>query len=460
MSNRLYVTCFILTALTRIAVFELTVGAVAQANDTWPCWRGPTGLGLTDEGNLHLTWGGPNNENVIWKSPLPGTQSDAVQDLNQSSPIIWKDRVFVISAYWSKDSAKTEFAEHHVACYSAADGRLHWDIKVPPGPWQLKDLRGGYAASTPCTDGNHVYILFGSSVLAAVDFDGHIVWRKEISPFAWDVAIGTSPVLAGGAVLVLADGTKPAISRLIAFDATTGEIQWERRRPEANFNHTTPVLIDIAGKSQLVIASSGALEGIDPRDGKVIWKVKNKGDVPTPAFGGGLLYSDDGRGGPGVAVDPTGAGDLTKTHVKWTTRPIPEGYSSPIIAGGFVYRLHNPGVLKCFELATGAQVFAERLAGVNAATSPVATADGRLYFAGAGKSMVLGVGPRFEVLATNELGDDSPASPAVADGCLYLKGSRNLYRIGKREDAPKNTPRSLHNRSSKADGPSDLLRQE
>src|ERR1700752_1839023 len=189
-----------------------------MAGNTWPSGRGPTGLGVSDETNLPLTWGGPTNENVLWKAPPPGTEAKAAADHNQSSPIVWKDRVFVIAACWPEGRPLTEFPEHHVACYSAADGKLQWDVQVPPGPWLLNDLRGGYAAPTPCTDGERVYALFGSSELAALDFDGRLLWRKEIKPYAWDVAIGTSPILVGDNVLVLADGTKPELSRLIAFD--------------------------------------------------------------------------------------------------------------------------------------------------------------------------------------------------------------------------------------------------
>jgi outer membrane protein assembly factor BamB len=421
-----------MTTILRLAIFAIAISAMAQAGDTWPGWRGPTGLGLTDEKRLPLAWSGSTGENVVWRSPLPGAGEGVKRDHNQSSPIVWKDRVFVISAFWQKGVPQTEFPEHHVACYKATSGELHWDVSVPPGPWLLKDLRGGYAAPTPCTNGKYVYALFGSSEIVALDFNGKLAWRKAIAPFAWDVAVGTSPVLAGDALLVLADGTKSDQSRLIAFDPMTGSIKWERKRPEASFNHTTPVLIDAGGNLQLVIASSGLLQGLNPADGAVIWSVKNKGDVPTPAYGSGLVYCDDGRGGPGIAVDPTGAGDVTKTHVKWTTRPIPEGYSSPIIAGDFVYRLHNPGILRCFELATGKPLFTERLAGVNPSVSPVATSDGCLYYAGAGKSVVLKVGSSFELLGTGELGDDSSASPAVAHGCLFVKGSQYLYRIGKR----------------------------
>jgi outer membrane protein assembly factor BamB len=175
------------------------------------------------------------------------------------------------------------------------------------------------------------------------------------------------------------------------------------------------------------------VQGVAPEDGTVIWHAKNNGDVPTPAFGGGLVYSESGRGGPGIAVDPTGAGDVTATNVKWTTAPIPEGYSSPTMAGGFIYRVHNPGVLKCFALKTGERVYSERLpAGVNPAASPILTADNRLYFAGGGKSVVVAVGPNFEILGTSDLKDDSAASPAVASGRLYIKGGKYLYCVGKK----------------------------
>lgn len=411
----------------------VVLSVVARGGDTWPGWRGPTGLGTTDEKNLPLTWGGKDNENVLWKAPLPGTTAKGKikRDLNQSSPIVWKDRVFVTAAFWPDGVDPKEFPEHHVACYSAADGSLKWDETVKPGPWQLKDLRGGYAAPTPCTDGKRVYALFGSSELVALDFDGKEAWRKEVKPFAWDVCVGTSPILAGGNVLVLADGTKSAESRLIAFDPEKGDIKWEKKRPDASFNHTTPVLVDVGGKPQLLVAASGAVQGLNPTDGEVIWSAKNKGDVPTPAFGGGLVYAESGRGGPGVAIDPTGKGDVTKTHVKWTFSPIPEGYSSPVIAGGYVYRAEK-GVLRCLDLTTGKKVYIERLPdGVNSSASPVLTADGKLYFAGGGKSTVVPVGEKFETLATNDLGDDSPASPAVANGRLYIKGGKYLYCIGK-----------------------------
>jgi outer membrane protein assembly factor BamB len=388
-------------------------------------------MGLTDARNLPLTWGN-NGENVLWKSPLPGTDTKATFDHNQSSPIVWKDRLFLVMVYWPEGVAPTEFPEHHVACYRTEDGKLLWDRQVQPGPWLLKDLRGGYSAPTPCTDGERVYVLFGSSALAAFDFDGKQVWRKAITPYAWDVAIGTSPILYQDTVLVLADGTVPKLSRLIAFDKKSGNVKWEQKRPTASFNHTTPVLIEVKGKPQLLVSSANAVQGLDPADGKVVWWAANPGDVPTPVYGKGLVYSEGGRGGPGIAVEPTGEGDVTKTLVKWKTKPVPEGYSSPIISGDHVYRMHQPGILKCWKLASGELAYSERLpSGVDPSASPFVTPEGRIYFASGGRSAVIAPGPKFELLATNDLGDPSKASAAVAGGHIYVKGGKNLYCIGK-----------------------------
>jgi outer membrane protein assembly factor BamB len=268
----------------------------------------------------------------------------------------------------------------------------------------------------------------------ALDFDGKPVWRKEIVPYGWDVAIGTSPVLYQDTVLVLADAVRSKDSRLIAFDRKTGAIKWDQKRPTASFSHSTPVLIEVQGKPQLLVGSSGALQGLDPADGKVIWWASNPGDVPSPVYGRGLVYCDSGRGGPGIAVEPSGAGDVTKTRVKWrTTGPVPEGYSSPIVSGDYVYRVHNPGVLKCWKLADGTVVYSERLPnGVDHAGSPIVTPEGRLYFTGGGKSVILAPGPKYEVLGTSDLKDPGKASPAVAGGRIYIKGGKNLYCIGKK----------------------------
>src|SRR5262245_39536043 len=220
-----------------LAVGLLTAAGPALA-DNWPGWRGPTGMGQADEKGLPLTWGGPKQENVLWKAPL--LPDGAKPDQNQSSPIVWGERVFVTASWWPAGAGPDRHPEHHVLCFRTADGKRLWDATVPPGPWLLKDLRGGYTAPTPATDGERVYALFGSSALAALDLDGKLLWRKEIAPHFFDVAVGTSPVVHRGTVLVLCDQLREhKASRLLAFDGKTGELKWERKRPEADWAHST-----------------------------------------------------------------------------------------------------------------------------------------------------------------------------------------------------------------------------
>ena len=351
-----------LNSIAAACVAALALAANCRA-ENWPQFRGPTGLGYTTEKNLPLIWNVKSGENIRWKTPLPKS------DNAYSSPIVWGDRVFVTSAVNSP-------IEHHVLCFQVSDGKLLWDTSVPPGPWQLKDLRGGYGAPTPATDGKSVFVVFGSAVIASLDFDGKIIWRKELEKFAFDVALGSSPVLHGDTVILDCDQTGKT-SSFIGLDKATGTIKWEEKRPQANFAHSTPVLANVKGKAQLLVSASGAVQGLDPANGKILWWCAAPGDASSPAFNGSLVFADSGRGGRAVCVDPSGAGDVTKTHLKWTFPQIPEGLSSAIIVGDFVLRTHNPETLRCLRLSTGDAVFNERLAGVSTWASPFATPDGK-----------------------------------------------------------------------------------
>ena len=404
-----------LNSIAAACVAALALAANCRA-ENWPQFRGPTGLGYTTEKNLPLTWNAKSGENIRWKAPLPKS------DNAYSSPVVWGDRVFVTSAVNSP-------VEHHMLCFQVSDGKLLWDTSVPPGPWLLKDLRGGYGAPTPATDGKSVFVVFGSAVIASLDFDGKIIWRKELEKFAFDVALGSSPVLHGDTVILDCDQTGKT-SSFIGLDKATGTIKWEEKRPQANFAHSTPVLANVKGKAQLLVSASGAVQGLDPANGKILWWCAAPGDASSPAFNGSLVFADSGRGGRAVCVDPSGAGDVTKSHLKWTFPQIPEGLSSAIIVGDFVLRTHNPETLRCLRLSTGDAVFNERLAGVSTWASPFATPDGKVFFASAGKSYVVQAGEKLEVLATNDLGEENRASAAVSAGKIFLRGNKNLYCIG------------------------------
>lgn len=414
-----------------ILVLLLPLAASRTHAENWPQFRGPTGMGQSAEKDLPTIWGGKGNDNILWKTPLPHVEGKLKADNNQSSPIVWNDKIFLTLSYWPADKTQKDFPEHHVVCYSTKGEKL-WDKTVEPGQWLLTDLRGGYTAPSPTTDGQSVIVMFGSGVVASFDLDGKALWRKEIpEPKKFDVAIGTSPVLVGDLVLILCDKTAKA-SHLLALDKKTGDTKWDEKRPAVQFSHTTPVLAKISGKDQLLIGAGGQLQGVDPTTGKVMWFAKSEGDVPCPILAGGLVYCDSGRGGSvGIAVDPSGTGDVTATHVKWKTDRKIGGLGSPIVVGDYLYRLRDAG-LTIFKASTGEAIADERVQGVSSTPSSFATADGNIYFATAGKSVVLKAGPKIEIVGTNDLGEDNGSSAAVSGGRIYLKGRNHLFAIGKK----------------------------
>ncbi len=400
-------------------VLLLAAARPALAED-WPQWRGPTGQGLTPAKNLPSKWSAKTGENIAWKAPLPKAETP------YSSPIVIGEKVFITIAI-------NAGREHHVLCFNKSDGKQLWDTPVPAGPWNLTDLRGGYSAPTPAADAERVYALFGSGVLAALDHEGKVLWHRDLPNYAaFDVAIGCSPLLYKETVIIQADTTRKQ-SSLYGFDKKTGEIKWEAKRPEVNFAHSTPTLIEIGGKPLLLVAASEALQGVDPETGKVAWWAKAKGDTVSPVFSKetGIAYVDSGRGGPGfaVGVDPAASGDVTKTQAKWTIKQIPEAFGSAAIFGPHLYRLQSPGVLKVFKLADGSEVFSQRLEGSTPAASPIVTEDGLIYFASAGMSFVIKAGEKPEIVASNDLGDSNYSSPAVSDGAIFIKGRKFLWCV-------------------------------
>lgn len=414
----------------------LLVAVCVRAED-WPQFRGPTGLGYTSEKDLPLKWDAKTGENILWSAALPGE--------GHASPIITGDRIITTTVTWSDDPEKRKgIPEHHITCFSLADGKQAWDTKLKPGMWVRSDFRsgagGGYAAPTPCTDGKLIFVAFGSAVIAAVDLGGNIVWRKDLVPYTFDVTIGTSPVLYGDTVILLCAMAKKEDSRLVAFDKQTGEVRWETKLPTVGFGHSTPLLIDVNGKKQLLVLASAmkvepeGLQSFDPEDGKRIWWCKGGGDASSPAYDGkSLLYFDSGRGGAGFAVDATGTGDVSATHVKWSVTKLKEAIGSPVFFDGYLYRIQSPGVLRCFKASDGEEVYTKPLDGIGSTwASPIVDGGGHLIFANGGRSYVVKAGPEFEVVATNELGDTNHCSAAVAPGRLVIEGRKKLYCIGKK----------------------------
>jgi outer membrane protein assembly factor BamB len=396
-----------------------------QAGD-WPGWRGPAGTGYTDEKNLPKQWDGKTGKNVLWRIPLPKTTG-------HSSPIVSRDRVFLTTAVrqTEQEQQRKVVPEHHLWCLDARDGKVLWRKSVQPG----KEPAGQeiYAAPTPVTDGKAVYCWFGSAVVAAVDFDGKQLWRSErAGPFKVNPGICSSPVIYKDTLLLLCDQANGA-GWLLALDRATGAVKWERKRSDFSHTNATPLLITVRDKPQLVIQASSQLQALDPASGEPIWWCKATGFGSSPAYGAGLVYSDSGKDESGLVVSPTGQGDVTATDIKWQQDKIASQYQSAVIAGEYVYRSNKPGIIKCFDLASGKTLFSARAEGVPTVCSPIATADGLVYFVGANKSYVIKAGPKFELVATNTLGGgENCSSAAASNGRIFIRGDQVLFCLGEK----------------------------
>jgi outer membrane protein assembly factor BamB len=421
-----------------LAIF-CAVPIASRAGD-WPGWRGPTGLGYCDEKDLPLTWDARKGTGILWKARLhAGEPQGNASSPGHSCPIVWRDRVFITIEVWPAGRTFRDkvIAEHHILCYRASDGKQLWDTRVPDGRCRVNNPWHGYATPTPVTDGAHVFALFGSSVVACVDVEGKLLWREELPRGPRDDAHGgecSSPILFEDSVIVMGHQTPG----LRALDKKTGKLKWQQKSPDRN-GMATPALLRIADRTQL-IHYAGGVQGLDPATGELLWFCRVSTDWASPVFGAGLLYADAGTktyspygSGTGAAIDPTGKGDVTKTHVKWRTKvPEAEG-ASAIIVGPHLYRVSNPGVLRCWQVDTGQLVYEERLQGIATMASPIASADDRIYFACASKSYVVKAGPRPEVLGSGELYDGhdyQTPTPAVSEGRLFIKGKTHLWCIG------------------------------
>lgn len=398
-------------------------GGVCAAAD-WPQWRGPSGMGLTDEKELPLKWDGKSGENIAWKASLKGTTG-------HSSPIVFGDRVFVTTSDAQTREQEKEIPDHHIACFKVADGLPVWNTLIPHG----KELAGYsiYASPTPATDGKAVYAWFGSAVIAAVDMEGKLLWRHErTGPFLLNPGICASPILYGETVILLCDQGRGQ-GFLQGLDKKTGAVKWEQKREGTGTCNTTPIVIEVAGKKQLIVSAENKLQGLDPATGEVIWWCKSVAFGSSPVYANGLVYADKGGNEQAQAVDPTGKGDVTATHVKWKIERSPGDYSSPVISGDFVYRVQSEGIVGCTRLSTGEKVFTGRLERVSKLSSPVATADGRIYLVSTGVSYVIKAGPALEILATSHMeGFGNGSSPVFANGKIFTRDFDWLYCIGKK----------------------------
>jgi outer membrane protein assembly factor BamB len=316
--------------------------------------------------------------------------------------------------------------------FDVANGRELLNVQVfRLSNANLKNAKNSHASPTPVVEGNRVYLHFGGDGTAALDAGtGAIVWAKRF-PYASQHGSGGSPVLHGDLLIFSGDGHYEAW--VIALDKHTGEVRWktERRKP-FDQAYTTPLVISVDGRDQVVSVGAYRAAAYDVASGREIWRVRYEegfSNVPRPVFAHGLVFVTTGFFQPAVlAVRPDGTGDVTDTHIAWSTTRGAPFTPSPIAVGDELYVINDLGVLSCLDAETGTLHWQQRLGG-NHSASPV-FADGRIYFLSEeGVATVLAPGTTFRKLAVNELDGATLASMAVADGSIFIRSLAHLYRI-------------------------------
>lgn len=402
-------------------------GPGAAAGEGWPEFRGSNGTGLAEAKGLPLRWS--ETENVRWKTPI--------HDKGWSSPVIWDQQIWLTTA---TADGKQLFA----ICVDRATGKIVHDRKLfeIDQPQSMGDAQtyNSYASPTPAVEAGRVYAHFGSAGTACLDTaTGKKVWTRSDLTCNHFRGAGSSPILFDDLLILTLDGFDQQY--LVALDKATGETRWKQPRaidyPTNNGDlkkaYSTPAILNIAGRTELVSPSAVATLAYDPATGKELWKVYHGGmnAAARPQRYQDLIFICTGDGGPFrlVAVKGGGSGDITKTHVAWKqNRGIPNR-SSPLVVDDLLYMVSDKaGVASCLDPKTGNTLWQQRLEGEHV-SSPV-YADGRLYFFNRdGVGHVLAAGREAKVLARNPLNGGCMASPAIAGKELYVRTTTHLYRI-------------------------------
>lgn len=406
--------------IPRFALSLLTVLALANPSraENWPGWRGPHGNGVSDESSAPLEWS--PDSGVRWIAELPG--------MGVSTPIVWDDRVLVTS------SSGHQHRNLNLICLDRRDGTILWHRRFfGSAPTRYFEGRSSMATPTPVTDGRHLWAFFGTGDLFCLDLDGDLVWTRslvqEYDRFQNRFGMSSSPLLVDEMVVLQCDHWGQ--SYLLAMEKATGKTVWKTDREE-NLSWTTPLVTDVAGRTEIVVPGTLRVRSYDPATGRQLWMVEGltRDMVPTPVAGDGMIYVTCGPGGASYAIRAGGSGNITESHVAWRNPRGAPFVPSPIYVDGRYYLIDDKGIATCLDGKSGERIHQRRL-GTAFTASPVAAA-GRLYFIDEqGATAVLSADENFEVLARNELGENINvlSSPALAHGELFIRSMSHLYCI-------------------------------
>ena len=395
------------------------IGVAGEGAQYWPRWRGPSGQGYTAPGKYANTWA--PTRNLKWRVPVPGA--------GNSSPIVWADRIYLTSAQ-NNGGRLSLFA------FSRADGKLLWETPIPQQGVERVHQKNGHASATPTTDGRLIYASFGQHGLVAFDMSGKIVWHRKFGAIGNYHGPAGSPVLYKDRVFLYQDhdGSPSQRAFVAAFDARTGNTLWETPRSQT-VGWGTPVVIQSGTRDELIVNSQQRVTAYDPDTGKELWTVRGMTYevIPTPVVGEGLVFASSGRAGPTFAIRPGGTGDVTATHVAWSTPKGSPFVPSGIVHDGLLYLVNDmQSILTVYEAKTGTLVYQGRMGVAQRegfSASPVIVNNELFVTNDEGETFVVKAGREFRLLHTNTLGERTLASPALVEGVWYWRTAGHLIAI-------------------------------
>jgi len=426
------------------------IGSPSSWADNWPQFRGPNAAGVAEGKGLPSEWS--SSQNIRWKVEVPGVA--------WSSPVVWGDRVFVTTAisdspqespkkglYFGGDRPAPRQATYRweVLCLNRDDGKLLWRrVAVERKPSSSIHIKNSYASETPVTDGERLYAYFGAAGLYAYDFDGNLVWKKDLGSFKTRFGWGTasSPTLDGDRLFLLNDNEEQSF--LVALDKRTGDELWRSERDEKS-SWSTPFVWNNKQRTELVTCATKRVRSYDPATGKLLWELGGMSSIcsPTPVASDELLYVSSGyvmdSKRPLFAVRAGASGDITlsgdqtaNAGVAWCQKLGGAYMPSPVLDGGQVYVLYDRGFFASFDAMTGRPIYEKQRIEPGAggfSASPWAY-GGKLFCLNEdGDTFVIQAGSEFKILGKNSLDELFMASPAISGDILILRGMNHLYGI-------------------------------
>jgi hypothetical protein len=395
------------------------VAAEGEGAKYWPQWRGPSAQGHVAEAKYSDTWS--PSSGFQWKAAVPGR--------GNSSPVVWGDRLFLTTAH---DNGR----RLSMLAFSRSDGRVLWETVIPQDSVEGVHAKNGYASATPATDGQRIYASFGRHGLVAIDMNGKILWHRKFGVIDNYHGPAGSPVLYRDRIFLYQDQNPTASQTafVAAFDKATGRTLWQTPRIET-VGWGTPVVIDAGDHDELIVSGQRRVAAYNPDTGRELWTVRGMTFevIPTPVVGHGLVFASSGRAGPTFAIRPGGAGDVTQTHVAWSTPKGSPFVPSGIVVGDLLYLVNDmQSILTVYEAKTGVLAYQGRLGVAQRegfSASPVAV-NGKVFFTNdEGQTFVVQAGREFKLLHVNDLGARTLASPALVDGTWYWRSDGQLVAI-------------------------------